>query len=109
MGEQALSPFPAGFPSLLAGAVFVRSGEAGWRPTLATAVEWLGAHGYAVLGTEVWLAMDGAIQSLPHFQNIERKSDEGLDSCVARAAGETLAYLRAFNAKSIEEGDLYIM
>jgi hypothetical protein len=25
-----------------------------------------------------------------------------------RAAGETLAYLRAFNAKSIEEGDLYI-
>jgi hypothetical protein len=48
----------------------------------------------------------GAIQSLPHFQNVDRKSDEGWDSFVARAAVETLAYLRAFNAKSIE--DLYI-
>jgi len=47
--------FPADFPSGLATEALVHSGEAAWRPELATAaVEWFGAHGYAVLGTEVF-------------------------------------------------------
>lgn len=71
-------------------------------------MEWLGGHGYAVLGTEVWLPMDSGIQSLPYFQSVDRKRNEEWDSFAARAAAETLAYLRAFHPKFIEEGDVYI-
>lgn len=108
--DQPLSPeFPSGFPSELASAAFVNSTEAAWRPALAVrSVEWLGTHGYAVLGTELWLPRDGSIQSLPYFQNVERQGNEAWDSFVARAASETLAYLRAFTPKFNEEGDVYV-
>jgi hypothetical protein len=109
--NQLLSPdlFPSGFPSELASAAFLASNEAAWRPALAArAVEWLGTHGYAVLGTEVWLPKDGSVQSLPYFQNVDRQGDEAWDSFVARAAAETSAYLRAFTPKFIEEGDVYV-
>jgi hypothetical protein len=101
--------FPSGFPSDLASAAFVASKEAAWRPALAArSVEWLCTHGYAVLGTELWLPKDGSIQSLPYFQNVDRQGDEAWHSFVARAAAETLAYLRAFTPKFIEEGDVYV-
>jgi hypothetical protein len=45
---------------------------------------------------------------LPYFQKIDRHGDEAWDSFVARAAAETLAYLRAFIPKFIEEGDVYV-
>src|SRR5438874_1479935 len=45
---------------------------------------------------------DGSIQSLPYFQNVDRQGDEAWDSFVARAAAETLAYLKAFTPKFIE-------
>ena len=111
--DQALSPgpdlFPSGFPSELASAAFVASNEAAWRHTLAArSVEWLGTHGYAVLGTELWLPKDGSIQTLPYFQRVDRQGDEAWDSFVARASAETLAYLRAFTPKFIEEGDVYV-
>ena len=93
----------------MASAAFVASNEVAWRPALATrSVEWLGAHGYGVLGTELWLPKDGSIQSLPYFQNVDRQGDEAWHSFVARAAAETLAYLRAFIPKFIEEGDVYV-
>jgi hypothetical protein len=109
--DQPLSPalFPSGFPSELASAAFVASNEAAWRPALAArSVEWLGTHGYAVLGTELWLPKDGAVQSMPYFQKADRKVNEAWDAFVARAAAETLAYLRAFTAKCIEEGDVHV-
>ena len=74
----------------------------------ARSVEWLSTHGYAVLGTEVWLPKDGSIQSLPYFQNVDRQGSEARDSFVARAASETLAYLRAFTPNFIKEGDVYV-
>jgi hypothetical protein len=101
--------FPPNFPSELVTGAFVASKEAAWRPAqAAVSVEWLGAHGFAVLGTELWLPKDGSIQSLPYFQNVDRQGDEAWDSFVARAAAETLAYLRAFTPKFIEEGDVYV-
>jgi len=102
--------FPSEFPSDLASAAFVASHEVAWRPALAArSVEWLGTHGYAVLGTELWLPKDGSIQSLPYFQNVgDRHGNEAWDSFVARAASETLTYLRAFTPKFIEEGDVYV-
>ena len=109
--DQPLSQdlFPSGFPSELASAAFVASDETAWRPALAArSVEWLGTHGYAVLGTELWLPKDGSIQSLPYFQNADLKRNEAWDSFVARAAAETLAYLRAFTPKFIEESDVYV-
>jgi hypothetical protein len=109
--HQPLSPelFPSGFPSELASAAFVASNEAAWRPALAAScVEWLGTHGYGVLGTELWLPKDGSIQSLPYFQNVDRQGDEAWTSFVARAAAETLAYLKAVTPKFIEEGDVYV-
>jgi len=107
--DQPLSPdlFPSGFPSELASAAFVASNEAAWRPALAArSVEWLGTHGYGVLGTE--LPKDGSIQSLPYFQNVDRQGDAAWDSFVARAAAETSAYLRALTPKFIEQGDVYV-
>jgi len=101
--------FPPNFPSELVTAAFVASKEAAWPPAqAAVSVEWLGTHGYAVLGTELWLPMDGSIRSLSYFQNVDRHQDEAWDSFVARAAAETLAYLRAFTPKFIEEGDVYV-
>jgi hypothetical protein len=69
--------FPPNFPSELVTGAFVASKEAAWRPAqAAVSVEWLGAHGFAVLGTELWLPKDGSIQSLPYFQNVDRQGDE---------------------------------
>ena len=109
--NESLAPnlFPSGFPSELAAAAFLSSTDAAWRPALAArTVEWLGSHGYAVLGTEIWLAQGGSIQSLPYFQNIDRKDNEAWNTFVSRAAAETLAYLREFTPKFIEEGDVYV-
>jgi hypothetical protein len=104
-----LSPFPPGFPSELAAEAFVQSGEASWRPQLAiTSIEWLGTHGYAVLGTEVFMPQRGATQSLPYFQTVDRGDDEEWNSFVTRAAEETIVYLRTFQLKFAAEGDVYI-
>jgi hypothetical protein len=88
----------------------VSANEVSWRPALAArSVEWLGTHGYAVLGTELLLPKgDGSMQSLPYFQNVDRKRNELWDSFVIRAAAETFAYFRAFASKFIEEGDVYV-
>jgi len=109
MKRDDINPFPVGFPSELAAVAFVHSGEAAWRPALATAaIEWLGAHGYAVLGTEVWLLIGGSIQSLPYFQKVDRELHENWPSFVARASAETLGYLRRLRPKFNEEGDVHI-
>jgi len=109
MGQSSTNLFPPGFPSELASAAFVSSDEAAWRPALAArSVEWFGTHGYAVLGTELLRPEGGSIQSLPYFQNVDRKVNEAWDSFVARAAAETLEYLRVFTPKFIEEGDVYV-
>jgi hypothetical protein len=101
--------FPSGFPVDLISDALTASNEAAWRPALAArSVKWLGTHGYAVLGTELWLPKDGAIQSLPYFQHVDRQGDEAWSSFVARAAAETLAYLRALRQKFEEEGDVYV-
>ncbi|SPF35834.1 hypothetical protein SBA1_1450005 [Candidatus Sulfotelmatobacter kueseliae] len=101
--------FPPGFPTELVTTAFVVAKEAAWRPALAVrSVEWFGAHGYAVLGTELWLPKGASIQSLPCFQSVSRKNDELWDSFVARAATETSAYLRSFAHKFAQEGDVYV-
>jgi hypothetical protein len=101
--------FPSGFPSDLASAAFVASNGASWRPALAArSVEWFGTHSYAVLGTESWLPKDGSMQSLPYFQNVDRRGDEAWESFAARSAAETLSYLKAFTPKFIKEGDVYV-
>jgi hypothetical protein len=45
---------------------------------------------------------------LPYFQNVEREGDEAWHSFAARAAAKTVAYLRSFTPKFIEEGDVYV-
>ena len=110
--------FPAHFPPELASAAFVTGNEAAWRPMLAAAaVEWLGANGYAVLGTELWVLKAGAIQSLPigqsgmpevHGNTVNRESEEPWSSFVVRAATETQTYLQSFNpADIVEQGELH--
>jgi len=83
----------------------------------AAAVEWLGANGYAVLGTELWVLKAGAIQSLPigqsgmpevHGNTVNRESEEPWSSFVVRAATETHTYLQSFNpADIVEQGELH--
>ena len=107
--KAPLNPFPHDFPAELAAEAFVHSKEPAWRPELATvSVQWLGAHGYAILGTEVLIAQRGAIQSLPYFQSVNRRDREDWNSFVGRAAAETITYLTAFKQKFEAEGDVYI-
>jgi hypothetical protein len=111
--------FPPNFPSDLAVAALATGDDVAWPPaSAALAVEWFGIHGYAVLGTELWLIKpDGAIQSLPtgtsgmrevHGNTVNRESGEPWNTFAARAAAETLAYLHSFNpADIVERGALY--
>jgi hypothetical protein len=87
--------FPSGFPPELVSAALVSSNEVAWRPLLAArSVEWLGAHGYALLGTELWLQTGGSdykrIPCLIAFPVYVLKVRQGL--------------YRAF----VEEGDVYV-
>jgi hypothetical protein len=44
-----------------------------WSPDHAVlAVEWFGSHGYAILGTELWVVQTDAIQTLPSGQDGKR-------------------------------------
>jgi hypothetical protein len=110
--------FPPDFPAQLAEAAFIWRTETAWRPDVAaTAVEWFGAHGYAVLGTELWLVQGGRIQSLPiglsgqreaHGNTVNREEDEPWDAFVVRSTGETSTYLREFSPSDITEaGELH--
>jgi hypothetical protein len=80
-----------------------------WRPQLAiTSIEWLGAHRYAILGTEVLIPQQDGLQSVPYFQRVDREDGEEWNSFVTRAAAETIAYLRLFKQRLEAEGDVYI-
>jgi hypothetical protein len=106
--------FPPNFPPELEVLAFKAGEEVAWPVSVsASAVEWFGRHGYAVLGTELWLLKDGAKQSLPigpsgmrevYGNTVNRKSKEAWSTFVARAAAETGAYLQEFNPSDIVEG-----
>ncbi len=78
----------------------------------AEVVEWFGTHGYAVLGTELWLLQGEKIQTLPvglsgtrevHGNTVNRGRGEAWNSYVTRAAAETCAYLKSFKLSDIVE------
>ncbi len=101
--------FPPNFPSSLAAKAFVNAREPAWRPLQGIeAVEWLGAHGYAVLGTEVWRPERDGIQSLPHFQSVDRRTDETWNSFVSRSAAETVDYLKTVSEELARYGEAYV-
>jgi hypothetical protein len=107
--EQTLAPFPPGFPSELASLAYVYASETLWRPKSAiAAIEWFGAHEYAVLGTEVFLRQEDRLQSVPYFQSVDRQKNEDWNSFVARGAAETIRYLTAFQRQMEAEGDVWI-
>jgi hypothetical protein len=54
------------------------------------------------------LPQNGSLQSLPYFQSVDREREETWHSFVSRAAAETVAYLKEFTPKFIEEGDVYV-
>lgn len=106
VNDHAGNPLPAGFPLELANAAFLVCNEAAWRHAdVAPVVQWFGSHGYAVLGTELWVIRDGAIHSQPtgvsgkaevHGNVVKRHDDEPWAAFVIRATAETVAYLRSF-------------
>jgi hypothetical protein len=93
-----LEMFAPNFPSELTIACFRLGGEVAWAPLVATAaVEWFGAHGYAVLGTELCLLNGDGVQPLPvgpsglgevHGNTVDRQIGEPWNLFVARAARE---------------------
>jgi hypothetical protein len=113
-GERVDSElFPFDFPPELAAAAFVSTNEAAWPLLIAVvAVDWFSLHGYAVLGTELWVLQDERIQSLPiglsglgevHSNVVNREGNEEWSSFVARAGAETRTYLQAFKPSDIVE------
>lgn len=107
--KQTFLPFPPGFPSELASQAHIQGEETSWRikPAIA-AIEWFGAHEYAVLGTEVFLRQNDRLQSLPYFQSIDCEENEDWNYFVARGAAETIRYLTAFQQQLEQEGDVWI-
>lgn len=112
------APFPPEFPQQLAQAAFLTHREAAWRPAEAIeAVDWFAAHGYCVLGTELWLLDGGSIKSLPigrsgmreaHGNVVKREDGEPWNLFVSRAAEEAVSYLKSFNPAEISEtGEIY--
>jgi hypothetical protein len=107
----SLSLFPADFPFELQTSAFTSGNDAAWpRPLAAEVVEWLGAHGYAVLGTELWVVNGEKILSLPlgtsglpevHGNTTNRRQGELWSEFIARAAAETARYLRQFRPEEI--------
>ena len=81
------------------------------------AAEWFGSHGYAVLGTELWVVQIDGIQSLSlghdgmrgvYGNIVNRQKDEAWNSFVVRAMAETRSYLQTFDSsKILEPGQLY--
>lgn len=109
--DESTNPelFPSGFPAELIAEAFVHLRDAAWRPlTAIKAVDWSGAHRFAVLGTEVWLPKGDRIQSVPYLQHVDRRGNEDWDSFVARAASETGNYLKSFVGEFAKEGDVFI-
>lgn len=109
---------PPSFPAELADLAFSLEDEMAWsRDRAVLAVEWFGSHGYAILGTELWVVQTNGIQSLPlghdrtrgvYGNAVSRQGDEAWNSFVARSMAETRAYLQAFNLSDIAEpGELY--
>jgi hypothetical protein len=109
---------PSDFPAQLAASVFWSGSDAAWPPgRTAEAIEWFSAHGYAILGTELWVVQAAGIQSLPlgvdqrrgaYGNTVKGRKDEMWSAFVQRSASETLAYLRALDVSEIaEHGDLY--
>jgi hypothetical protein len=109
---------PSSFPAELASVAFSSGDGVAWPPDLAVlAVEWFGSHGYAVLGTELWVLQTDGIQSLPvgrdgirgvYGNTVDRQKDQAWSSFVVRSADETRKYLQAFNPSDIvEQGQMY--
>ncbi len=104
---------PPDFPSELRVAALRVGNEVAWSPVhAAAAVEWFVANDYAILGTELWVLKDRAIQSLPkglsrmrevHGNTVNRGNEEPWISFVARAGAETHRYLQAFKPSDIVE------
>lgn len=110
--------FPSMFPAELRAQSLSVGDEVAWVPVSAVkAVEWLGMHGYAVLGTELWLLQGDRIQSLPskpsglpevHCNTVKRRNTESWSSFAARAMEETRCYLQSFRSSDIlEQGQVY--
>lgn len=113
-----MNELPSGFPAELADSAFVAGSEVAWPQRFAiAAARWLGEHGYAVLGTELWLVQDGTINSLPigtsglpevHGNTVSGKQNEEWEAYVHRASSETVAYLQGFDPDQIvQKGELY--
>jgi hypothetical protein len=109
---------PSDFPAQLANLAFWSGTDASWPlDRTAEVIEWLGAHGLAVLGTELWVVQANGIQSLPlgadrtrgvYGNTVNRRKDERWDAFVERSTAETLAYLDAFDPSAIaEKGSQY--
>jgi hypothetical protein len=110
--------FPLGLPPELIADAFQTGSEAAWRHSSAPkVVEWLSEHGFAVLGTELWLVRGGGIQQgiyingirEIHGNTISHRRNETWAAYVARAAEETLLYLNTFKvpAEASTQGDVF--
>ena len=104
--------FPSGFPSDLASAGFVtplRKRHGKICTSLPTQSS--GSACMVMRFSEPSFGFRRMVQyraCLTSQGNVDRQGDEEWHSFVARVAAETLAYLRAFNPKFIEEGDIYV-
>lgn len=101
-------PLPFNFPKELASAAFFLGEEAAWPPDLAaSAVEWFGSHGYAVLGTELWVVQGDGTMSL-YGNTVDKEVHEDWRSFALRSALATRTYLESFDTSEVvEQGKLY--
>ena len=110
--------FPLGLRPELAAHSFTRGSEAAWPlDSVSAVVKWLGEHGFAVLGTELWVVRDNRIQPGVvvngvreiHGNAVSHMRNESWNTYVTRCAEETLRYLNSFAMppEAKQQGDVF--
>ena len=93
---------PSNFPEALEKVAFVCGQEAAWeQKDCLSAIDWLSKNGYAVLGFELWLPVDGGIRTAISTRtgpaifvgNCDPMQGETWENYVRRSARQTAEYI----------------
>jgi hypothetical protein len=111
---------PPEMPNDFVSSAYLGKNEAAWPPRIAAeVVDWLGEHGFAVFGAEVWIiTRDGEIGTFfrdAHGREsiwavaVDPKQDEPWSSFVRRAAASVSDSIRRLDIAGIREsGEVYV-
>jgi hypothetical protein len=97
---------PANLPERLSATAFLNGEDVAWeQKDCANAIDWLSQNGYAILGIELWLIIDGGIRSsirtksgaAIYVTSCDPRERESWKSYVERSARDAAEKISAFH------------